>query len=177
MSVIQPRTAVVTIYQGDHLDQLRHLERRFDEAIKAESGTPRTNDEVPESISLKQQHDALRAEAEATAINVTVVALGRSKWRELVKKYPAREGNETDAQVGVNEDEFKDALVPASILSATVNDEPVNLGVSELDLLADADFDRLYLAAFALNRLPGSDPKALASPGLLANQRNGTTSN
>lgn len=154
MSTIQPRTAVITIYQGDHLDRIRHLERKYEAALKAEGDAPRVLSDESQASSLAALHEALVAEAEESAIDVTVTALGRRAWRALVAEHPARDGNKNDAAAGVNEDTFKDALVSAS----------ADLAEDDLDQISDVDFDRLYFTAFALNRVPADDPKALASP-------------
>ena len=154
MVTIEPRTAVVTIFQGDYMDRIRHLEQRHKAATDAEkSGPPRMNSEIPESVEIAKEHKALVAEAEATALNVTVRALTRRAWRELVAEHPVRDGNRADAVVGVNEDTFKDALVPLSIV------EPV-LTEDDLEVLSDAQWDQIYYTAFDLNRGTPS-PKAL----------------
>lgn len=166
--MIEPRTAVVTIYGGDYLDRIRHLEQQceaLEEAIeraeKAEKDKPRTNDEIPESVRLSEEHDrkvderdALLAEASAQATHFRIKALGRREWRALVAEHPPRENHKDDALAGVNEDTFKDALVAASVI------EPEGIAPDDLDQLADIDFDRLYLTAFALNRGVAPDPKA-----------------
>lgn len=168
MTTIEPRTATVTIYGGDYLDRIRLLERKAEAAREAASDV-RTIDEVPEYLTLAEQHDALVAEAEEKATHIKLRALGRREWKALVAAHPAREGNKSDESVGVNEDTFKDALVPASIA------EPAGFGEDDLDALSDIDFDRLYFTAFALNRAPGGDPKA----GLVSRmtQPNDETSN
>lgn len=147
---IQPRTSTVTIYQGDYIDRIRLLERKAEAAREASDGAPRTLAEVPDYLTLAEQHDALVREAEESAVHVVVHALRRSEWKVLVAEHPARDGNKGDESVGVNEETFKDALVAAS----------VDLTADDLDNLSDIDFDRLYFAAFALNRAPASDPKA-----------------
>lgn len=157
MTIIQPRQATVVIYQGDYLDRIRHLERRYEAALASERGTTRLLDEVPESVDLAAQHKALVAEAEESATTVTLKALGRKQWRALVAANPARDGNKEDEAVGVNEDTFKDVLVPVSILEPLLSEE-------DLDRISDIDFDRLYYTAFALNRSPAASPKALVSP-------------
>lgn len=161
---IQPRTAVVTIYGGDYLDRIRHLERQAEAAKDAaEDGLPRTNDEVPDYLTLAQEHDDLVAEAEAQALHVRIRALGRREWKALIAAHPPRTVAKdavtealakSDELSGVNDDTFKDALVAASVI------EPEGITVEDLDQLADVDFDRLYLTAFALNRGSAPDPKA-----------------
>lgn len=154
MTVIQPRTSVVTIYQGDYLDRIQHLERKAQAAREAADAAPRMNDEVPDYLRLAEEHDALVQEAEESAVRITLRALRRSEWKALVAEHPPRDGNKGDAAVGVNELTFKDALVPASII------EPAEFGEDDLDCLSDADYDRLYYTAFALNRGSVAAPKA-----------------
>lgn len=160
MSTIQPRTATVTIYQGDYLDRLRFLEQQFDAAVRSEKSAtamPRLASDVPESHRLADEHAALSAEAESTALNVTLRALGRREWRTIVAAHPPRDEHAGDAKVGVNEESFKEALVAASILEPELTED-------DLDRLSDIDFDRLYLTAFGLNRSPASAPKGLSLP-------------
>lgn len=173
MSKIQHRSDVVTIYQGDTLSRLRHLERQYDEAIKAEGQTPLLASEVPESESLLEEHKALKVQAEKTALHVDVFALGRRRYRELVKENPPRKDNDEDQALGVNEDDFKDALVPMSIVYPLDHEKAGEEQLSEddLDSLSDIDFDRLYYTAFALNRMPSADPKALERPDSRTNTK------
>jgi hypothetical protein len=154
MSLIEPRTSVVTLYQGDYLDQIRVLERRYDAAIDAEKNTTRTLGGIPQSEELLAEHTALVAEAEETAIHVKLKALGRRVWRDLTEAHPPREGNKGDQQIGVNDDSFKEALVPVSIVEPEFSSD-------DLDEISDVDFDRLYNVAFALNRAPAAGPKAI----------------
>lgn len=170
MSTIPARTATVDIYVGDYLDRIRHLEREYDSALAQEkSEGPRLNDEVPRSLEIREQHTALVAEANESAIQIVLRALRRSEWRELVQKYPPREGHKGDASAGVDESQFKDALVPVSIVSPS-------LTADDLDNLSDVDFDRLYFTAFALNRLPAASPKALNLPDSQTSQESDGTS-
>lgn len=175
-SPIQPRSAVVTIYGGDYLDRIRHLERRaqalegaIDDAKKEEAEQPRLSHEVAESVRLTEEHDrivderdALRDEAEESALHVRVQALGRREWKALIAEHPPRKAGEgateqeakSDALSGVNDETFKDALVAASLAG------PEGVTAEDLDQLADVDYDRIYLTAFAMNRGTAPDPKA-----------------
>jgi hypothetical protein len=162
-TVFKQRTAVVTIYPDDYLDQIRHLEAKFEAALASEKGAgPRTNDEVPESHRIAQEHDDLVREAEAQAVHVKVGALPRKTWKKLVSEHPPRKADvdgateqqaRSDMLSGVNDETFKEVLVPLSILEPAITEE-------DLDALADIDYDRLYLAAFGLNRGRVEDPKA-----------------
>jgi hypothetical protein len=167
MSAIQPRTATIDIYQGDYLDRIRHLERQYEAAVRAEEDSPPLrNGEVPESQALFDEHKALVAEAEESKIVVKVGALGRKGWRALIAEHPPRKDNEGDAGMGVNEDTFKDALVPLSVLSPDLTED-------DYDQISDGDFERIFYVAFALNRSPAASPKVLASPASLANRTSG----
>lgn len=178
--LVQPRTAVVDIFVGDDLDQLRHLERRA-EAAKSADSLPRLGDEVPEYLAIAEQYDALAKVAEERALHVKVQALGRKVWKAVVAQHPPRKVGETnadgspvtkeqaksDADVGVNEDTFKDALVYGGTVELDGSPTPYQsivepeLSADDLDQLADIDFDRLYYTAFNLNRTPAAaGPKA-----------------
>lgn len=167
MTTFEPRTATITIYQGDYLDRIRHLERKAEAAKDAAgSESSRLAHEIPEYLAIAERHDALVAEAEASAVNVKVKALGRRAWRDLVAKHPPRtvEGgaseadSKSDAAVGVNEETFKDELVAASIAEPEFSSRAACDEFT--DSLADVDYDRLYYTAFALNRSVAADPKA-----------------
>jgi hypothetical protein len=154
MSTFEPRTATVVIFGGDYLDRIRLLEQKAEAAKDAEGGTPRRVGTTPEYLRLAKEHDDLVKEAEESALRVVVQALRRSEWKALVKEHPPRVGNKDDERVGANEDTFKDALIPVSIV------EPAGFGEDDLDALSDADFDRIYYTAFSLNRGVAAGPKA-----------------
>lgn len=153
MAQIKPREAVVTIYQGDYLDRIQHLEQKAEAAERAADPT-RSLMDVPEYLAIAEEHDALVREAEESAIHVRLRALRRSEWKRMVSEHPPRKDSQSDLALGVNEDTFREALVPASLV------EPADFGEDDLDYLSDADYGRLYLTAFSLNRSTGGDPKA-----------------
>ena len=129
------RTYTHVIYDGDDLARLDAL--RLDGKIA--------------------EHDALLAEAETRAVRVTLRSLGRA-WRDLVDQHPPREGHKDDAERGVNESTFREALIRASIADIA------NATVDELLTDAtDAEVDTVYQLAFLLNRSRGASPKALSS--------------
>lgn len=162
MPEFKPRTVTVSIYQGDDMARIGELRQAADIAIQAEqSGLPRTLGEVGATASV-EEHNAFVAEAETRATKVRIQALGRKQWRSLVAAHPPRDGNDEDKAVGVNEETFADALVPASIVEPTFP-TPADMEAF-LDALSDAQFNELYLNAFALNRAVGQAPKALSAP-------------
>lgn len=171
-----PRSAVVTIWTGDYLDRIRHIERQAEAAKEAaEDAGPRLASDVPEYLELARQHDELVREAEKSAVHVTVQALPRKVWQALVAAHPPRtvEKNKvseqqarSDALSGVNDETFKDALVVGGEIELNGKSvayrsvvEP-ELTEDDFDALSAVDFDRIYLTAFALNRGAVADPKA-----------------
>lgn len=168
----EPRTAVVRIYTGDYLDRIRHLEQRALAAKEAE-GDPASQalDEVPEYLTIAEEHDALVKEAEEkAAIDVQLQHIRRRTWRQLVSEHPPREGNRVDARYGVNLVTFRDALVVVDGRTKSGPDDegipfstvigPEWLTDDHLEDLSDGDFDRLFWTAFELNRGEVADPKA-----------------
>lgn len=162
-TTFEPRTAVVRIFGGDYLDQIRDLEFRAEAAREAEEATgPRLGHETPEYLRLAEEHDALVREAEAQAVDVKIRALGRTEWRQMVVKHPPRaegsvsdEIHRRDVALGFDQESFADELVPSSVVSPEWARDP-----AALDTLSDVDFERLWLTALGLNKAVMADPKA-----------------
>jgi hypothetical protein len=167
MSIVEPRTSVVTIYQGDYLDRIRHLEAKHEAALESEKSATRLLSNEIVSTEIATEHEALVEEAEGSALHVRVKALGRKQWRELVSEHPPRKDDRSDVALGFNVESFKDVLVPVSIVSPALTDD-------DLDALSDADFDRLALAAIALNRSSDDSPKVLGRVSLTSQQSDET---
>lgn len=178
-STLTRRSTVVHIYQGDDLDPLEDLRREVEiQAVKA--GPTRIGDS--ESVlTAAAAYDAFLAEASERAVKVTLHAVGRRVWRDLVAKHPPRfteqqviddAGNQTtetvpneqDVQWGFNYDTLADDLVPACIESVVGDSRSTD---AFLDDLSDGDWSRLYSAAVVLNQGAGPDPKAQLSSRLI----------
>lgn len=173
MSVtVKPQTETVLLYQGDDLAHLRELKRAVDDAKLAdESPLPRTLGEVSASETARDEYNEFIEEAKTRATAVVLQALGRKRWRSLVSQHPPRPDSDEDAAVGINEDTFAEALL-AYVNPVDTNERtllsPEFATAAErekfLDHLTDAQIERLYVVAFALNRTFGEDPKALSAP-------------
>lgn len=186
MASITPRSAKVPLYFGDYQQRVELLDLEIAAAQKAAeraraSTAPRLIHQGPAGEledarvgTLENEREALVAEAEANGevVVVTLQALGkkdgvpgRRRWSDLTKANPPRDGDDVpedvraaDAELGVNDETFGEALVPLSI--AEISDP--DLDVEDLlDNLSSAQFGLLYAVAFSLNRATGSDPKAL----------------
>lgn len=165
MTTINPRTATVTIFQGDALDEIEHLRRKAEAVREASDTVTRRYGEVSEYEQIRAEHDELVKAAEADAIVVKVRNLGRKQYRDLKAKFPPREEGVSeqvkaaDAQIGANEDAFFDALVPLSMLAPAFGSDAERTAF--LDELSAIDFERLKLTAFRLNEYQAADPKLL----------------
>lgn len=155
--ILSARTATILLYQGDDQARLDELAAEVDRARVA--GSPSRLNDVDGYAAAVDAYRDFASEAKDRAVAVVVRALGRRQWRSLVDAHPVREGNERDAAYGVNFDSFGDALVPPSIAAPEFT-TPADRDAF-LDGLSDVDFGRLYQAAFALNRVPATDPKDL----------------
>lgn len=158
MSSFTPRTAEVPIFQGGDESRIRQLEAAARAARDEADDDVQTLMETPAWREIAEEHDAVVTEALERAVNVALVALDRKKWRKMIADHPPREGHAGDKAVGVNEEEFADELVPASVLK--MQPEPDEGRAAFLDSLSDAQFESLYLTAFTLNRGHRAAPKA-----------------
>lgn len=190
MTIIEPRTAVVPVYGGDYQDRLRHLDNQIEAALEAEkTGPPLTGDEVLRSTTLIEEYNELAQEAEAEATYVKLRALRRrTEWRPLADAHPPRTSEEvpeskrrSDERLGVNETTFREVLVPAAIVELTNGDgtrqwsDLTQVERDEfLDIIADADFEALFINAYGLVNSFSSSPKVHVSP---LTPRNGETPN
>lgn len=192
MGVLKPRTTSVVIYQGDDLDQLSELNRavvRAETALnvakKAASqagGAPlRLGDPVPAADAADEQaevkaaqaaYDAFVDEAADRAVVVTLTAIGRTRFRELLAEHPARTHEVAGKQETIEDDqlfEVDTSTFPLALLTynrdgkRTVSIDPA---VAEADLAeffeedcAEGDVERCWQAAYWLNRATGADPK------------------
>lgn len=173
---IKPRTATVLIYQGDDLERLAELHRaavHAENAAKAAAGTPlRLGDLVPSAQAERDAYDAAVDEAAERAVWVTLTAIGRNRWRNLLADHPARteqvDGKDeiitADQVYGVNTETFPMALLTYSrdgVRIATVEPNVSDAAFREFleDEISDGDFEKLWTSAFWLNRSLGHDPK------------------
>lgn len=161
-----PRMFEVPLYGGDYQQRIARSEAKVRDAEKRGPTRPRlAHETTTEAENLLAEHNALVAEAEADGCaRVTLRALGRKHWNQLVSDHPPRSGEsvsvkvrESDAEVGVNDETFSEALLIASV--SAVSDQTTTADL--LDQVSSAQYDLLYRTAFALNRDGGPAPKAL----------------
>lgn len=176
------RTTTVRLLTADYADRLDEAYRRaydIEQRIEKESKKPqpprRTGERSALSLledeyaRLREEYEALKAEAEREAKAVTLKAIGRKEWRALKANHPPRtvpadpEVVKQDRLAGVNVETVEDDLVHASLIapefkSRAAFDEWV-------DELSEAEFQTVLAHAWSLANTVRVDPKSL--PALL----------
>ena len=104
---------------------------------------------------LVRRIEELQQEMEGAQITFRLRALPKSKWRQLVAAYPPRRDPETndpipeDVQIGVNREEFLDALLKVSIVEPEISEEQ---WPDFLNKVTDRQYSDLCDEAWFLNR-------------------------
>lgn len=192
MPKIERRRAVVDLYQGNYEPEIVRLQ---DEALAAQRKEELSGERRASSRSkwpaLALAHDELVAEAEKTAVKVTVWALSYTEWQEFAEAYPPRadipavpadEATGTPAKAtvtftedklhGVNMKTFPPVLLRASLADPENSrglkiEARVEAGQKVLDELGDISqlqYRRLENAAWTVHAGDDSLPKySLAS--------------
>ena len=160
------RTETVVLLTGDYAQRLDSLYSAAQEA--AQDKTPRTEVEGDPYTALREDFEALKAEAVEAATVVELTSVGRREWRTLKAKHPARtEGDkdalEGDKLAGVNTDEVEDDLVYESVSSPEFSSRA---SFDEwADDLSEGEWQTLVVKAWELANGARFDPKSLpASP-------------
>ena len=178
MGLLKPRTVSVTIYQGDDLERLAELHRAVvraeAQAVEAARGPRRGGDEIPNADAEKAAYNAFVDEAAERAVEVRLRAIGSTRFADLMLAHPPRmvdgEGgkkpHEDDEQFGVNTLTFPKALLGyrdeadpelRTIVAPAASVEDIREFLD--DECTDGDVEKLWTAAYFLNRTPGADPK------------------
>jgi hypothetical protein len=150
---IEPRIWKRTILQGEDEARLAELDAEVDRLEVASRRSGGSTEALEAALAARNE---FAVEAEGRGVAVTLRAVGRKKWRELVEQNPPREGDEADQKAGINLDTFPESLVPACITGPTMGEGEMD---DFLDSLSPAQFDTLALAAWSLHKSLGADPK------------------
>lgn len=162
---MQPNSMTVVLFQGDDLARANDLSA----AVDAAAPPPGTASRQAGAVLPAECLEALAAydefvggDADARALKVTVQALPRKKWRDLVTRYPVREDEEQDAQAGFNVDEGGETLVLWSLAGITDAGKKVQppKRAEVVDALSDGQFFQVLSACVRLNIDAAPAPKA-----------------
>lgn len=165
MPKIERRRRTIRFYQGHYEDRLNLLRERVVQAEIMDRQQQRMSSKSL-AAKLAREHDKLAAEAEETAVDVTVWAISRTDWSPLADRHPPRDGEVEDRRNGVNMETFTADLVLASLVepdAATDLDDRLAKGRDILDELGDlsqAHWRRLEIAAWEVNVTDDDLPKS-----------------
>lgn len=147
----RPEKRIPLCLRGDLQAEWEALHEEAGKALVA-SGRKLADKADPE---LSARIVAVEEEMAAHTLEVTLRALPRREWLELVRDHPERPGDAGDKELGVNRDTFFDALVSRSIAAPEMTgDQKAQL----LEIVTDAQHGRLVSAAWDLNRKDVSVP-------------------
>lgn len=118
---ISRRSRTVKLYQGEYEPRIDELSRALVEAVDGEQERGKRFGEKSSAMQLAREHDALVAEADKTAVPVTVWAIGFRDFGRLMDMHEPRPDNEADQRFEVNMRTFPDALAEASLADPEVD--------------------------------------------------------
>lgn len=153
----RPRAVVTICLRGDLTSEIYRLDRELVEIGKGQPNDERLSGNT-EAKRIAEQIKKLEAEAKAASIDVTLEALERKAWADLVAKHPtAIKGQDFDDSI------FNDAI-PACIVEPEMDDETRD---KFLNGLTQGQWDELAGATHMLNAGDGAVPfSRLASKAL-----------
>lgn len=141
-----PERTVALCLRGDLQAQYEKLERQLAEAEQKPGD--KLTDQGPRAIA--QQIEQLRDQMRGSTVMVTLRALPRREWTELVAKHPPK-----DQSMMWDPDTFGPDLVRRSIVDPALSEDQW----TKLDAkLTDAQFGELGSTALDLNRRPVDVP-------------------
>lgn len=141
------RRTTVTLYQGDYEPRLAALAAAVDRTRLAGQMSARFAT-AGNAMRLAHEYDELRAEAEETAVKITLEALPRSAWAKMLEQHPPRESDERDGQLGANQETIHDELVSACVVDPVFTETE---WVEFADDLSAPAWQALAAAAWTLN--------------------------
>ena len=175
MGTLKPRTSVVPVYQGDDADKIADLRADAERAALTRRGNSRLDDgDADPFAAAVESYNVFLDEAYERALKVTIAALRKDDWRDLIADHPPRadvldddgkvvKSFDADHEVGFNVQTVAEPLISATLDRVEELGLDQELERDDADELSDADFNRIYSAAVDLNIGSGPDPKARLS--------------
>lgn len=146
-----------------------------EKALEAAQEKPARLDGNPEARQLAERLAELREQMQASRLDFRLRALPRKKWLALKDEHPPRKGTDgepvpTDRHLGVNVDEFFAALLRLSVVAPELDDEDWASLLDDDGVLNDGQFNKLSVAAYALNEGEVDIPFSLAGSRTLLSE-------
>lgn len=150
------RTEIITFIRGEDEAKLRELDAEVERAKPKRSDEPRLLGEGDQHQEAVEARKKFAAQAKKRGTQVVMRSVGRKTWRRLLAENPPRDDSEIDERLGANADSFGEAIVSACLASPSFSTDEERDAF--LDSLSEAQFGRLEMSAFELNRGLGADP-------------------
>lgn len=169
IATAQPRTETVRICaRGDLV--AKHAEAVAAMAAAADGDYSLAGN--PATIEAAEQVAAIEAEMDAATVELTVAAVSRNRWADLLKDHPPSKEQRRLGYV-YDPEPFSLAVVAACLVPALEVEKARELA----DALPHAEWQKIEHAALTLNLTETPHPKLAAATELLqANGRSSTTS-
>ncbi|MEV8180333.1 hypothetical protein [Specibacter sp. NPDC078692] len=121
---------------------------------KQRFGDDRLNSPVK---ALAQEVIDLQEQMKAETVTFTIQGLPRTEWADLITENPERDDTPTDKSYGFNATAVAGKSIPASIVSATQNGEPVEFNAATdwdalADEMTDQQYEEFFIAVLNVNR-------------------------
>lgn len=159
MTKIERRRATVKLHHGNYEQDLADKQAEFEAALAAEeTGSTRRKGTKSKAAALAVEWEKLKAEAAASAVEVTVWAISNTEWSTLADEHPPREDDAGDKARGVNMKTFPGPLLRASLVDpategmTSVHDKVAvgTVTLAEMDL-SRVHYVKLENAAWSIN--------------------------
>jgi len=158
----KPTETVQLHTRHDITKQIKDLERELSAAEDTDRRNKGMAAHKPQAPGIAEKIAALEAEAEADAIPVTFVEIGKKAWRDLEDEHPPTEEQNEELAEGKlrhNPETFPAAAMAASCV------EPAGLTAEDFEAMGEdfgeGEFERLWnaciLANFQRRELPRSE--------------------
>lgn len=141
-----PEKDIPLCLRSDLQEQWEKLNAQLDEPVAGETPTLAGNSP---NVTLATQVRELEAEMEGSMVTLTLRAMERNKWWELVAAHPPRDGVYGDTVQGFNGATIWDDLIADSLVEPKLDKPRVT---ALLDKLTSGQMDRVAGEAWALNR-------------------------
>lgn len=150
-AILPEQSETIYLDQGV-VAEVEALERQRD----AVGSAPATLEGSPK-LEIDRQIDALKAQMADSSIEIRFRALPRTKYTQLMKQHPPREGDKFDARMGFDTDTFFATLIRESHVAPDLDDDDwrdlLGDGTAEHPgVLSTGQFDKLAWSAYGVNR-------------------------
>lgn len=163
----RPERTVLVCLRADLQAEIGDLERQLAE-IEDRGSSLAGN---PQARALAERQQQVRDEMHEHTVTFRVRGLSRERWTRLVAEFPARKDNDADKALGVNLDDFAEAMLRECIVEPTLDEEDWSQLLTEA--LTDATYNLLVNACWGVNQRDVDIPFSRAASLILQNSAPG----